>query len=58
MGSLDFQVDLPHILELNKQGQLKIDELISNRIPLEQINEGYAEISNGSVARSVVMFDV
>jgi S-(hydroxymethyl)glutathione dehydrogenase/alcohol dehydrogenase len=58
MGSLDFQVDLPHILDLYRQGQFKIDELISNRIPLEQINEGYDEISKGSVARSVVMFDV
>jgi S-(hydroxymethyl)glutathione dehydrogenase / alcohol dehydrogenase len=58
MGSLDFQADLPRILELYQQGRLKLEELISNRIPLEQINEGYAEISKGSVARSVVMFDV
>jgi S-(hydroxymethyl)glutathione dehydrogenase/alcohol dehydrogenase len=58
MGSLDFQVDLPYILDLYKQGRFKIDELISNRIPLEQINEAYAAISNGEVARSVVIFDV
>jgi S-(hydroxymethyl)glutathione dehydrogenase/alcohol dehydrogenase len=58
MGSGDFQVDLPYILDLNRQGKLKIEELISNRIPLEQINEGYAAISHGEVARSVVMFDI
>jgi Zn-dependent alcohol dehydrogenase len=31
--------------------------LVSNRIPLEQINEGYDAITNGSVARSVVVFN-
>ena len=30
---------------------------ISNRIPLDQINEGYAAITNGAIARSVVIFD-
>jgi S-(hydroxymethyl)glutathione dehydrogenase/alcohol dehydrogenase len=58
MGSGDFYVDLPYLLNLDRQGKLRLEELISNRIPLEQINEGYAEISNGDVARSVVIFDV
>jgi len=30
---------------------------VSRRIPLDEINEGYAAISDGSVARSVVVFD-
>jgi S-(hydroxymethyl)glutathione dehydrogenase / alcohol dehydrogenase len=57
MGSVHFRRELPHYLELYRNGQLKLDELISNRIPLEQINEGYAAISDGNVARSVVIFD-
>jgi Zn-dependent alcohol dehydrogenase len=37
--------------------EVALDELISNRIPLEEINEGYAAIGDGNVARSVVIFD-
>lgn len=57
MGSVRFRQDLPYLLDLYRAGRLKLDELVSNRIPLEQINEGYAAISDGAVARSVVVFD-
>ncbi|HVA43854.1 MAG TPA: Zn-dependent alcohol dehydrogenase [Acidimicrobiales bacterium] len=57
MGSVRFRQDLPYLLDLYRAGRLKLDELVSKRIPLEQINEGYAAISDGSVARSVVVFD-
>jgi S-(hydroxymethyl)glutathione dehydrogenase/alcohol dehydrogenase len=35
---------------------LKLDEMISARIPLEAINEGFAALKNGETVRSVVMF--
>jgi len=57
MGSVHFRRELPRYLDLYLNGRLKLDELISNRIPLERINEGYAAISDGNVARSVVIFD-
>jgi S-(hydroxymethyl)glutathione dehydrogenase/alcohol dehydrogenase len=57
MGSVQFRRDLPYLLDLYMGGRLKLDELVSNRIKLEQINEGYAAIGGGSIARSVVVFD-
>jgi S-(hydroxymethyl)glutathione dehydrogenase / alcohol dehydrogenase len=57
MGSVRFRKDLPYLLDLYQAGRLKLDELVSNRIPLEKINEGYAAITDGSIARSVVVFE-
>ncbi len=57
MGSMRFRTDLPYLLGLYQQGRLKLDELVSSRITLAEINEGYAAISNGSIARSVVVFN-
>jgi S-(hydroxymethyl)glutathione dehydrogenase/alcohol dehydrogenase len=57
MGSNRFQVDMPFYIELYLQGRLKLDELISNRISLDEINKGYAELASGSrLARSVITF--
>jgi S-(hydroxymethyl)glutathione dehydrogenase/alcohol dehydrogenase len=57
MGGVQFREDLPYFLNLYQAGRLKLDELVSNRISLKEINEGYAAISDGSIARSVVVFD-
>jgi S-(hydroxymethyl)glutathione dehydrogenase/alcohol dehydrogenase len=56
VGSVNFRKDLPYLLNLYKQGKLNLDLLVSSRIPLSEINEGYAAISNGNIARSVVVF--
>lgn len=57
MGSNRFRIDMPRYAELYKQGRLKLDELVSARVPLEQVNEAFAEMERGSVARSVIVFD-
>jgi S-(hydroxymethyl)glutathione dehydrogenase/alcohol dehydrogenase len=57
MGSVQFRKDLPFFIDLYLDGRLKLDELVSSRITLDQINEGYAAITDGSVARTVVVFD-
>lgn len=57
MGSVQFRKDLPYFLDLYLDGRLKLDELVSNRIRLDEINEGFAAITDGSIARSVVVFD-
>ena len=44
------------IMQLVGQGKLKLDELISQRIPLEAINEGFDAMKAGTVARSVIVF--
>ena len=56
MGSNRFRVDMPRFVDLYLQGRLKLDELVSARITLDQINEGFVAMKGGSVARSVIMF--
>jgi S-(hydroxymethyl)glutathione dehydrogenase/alcohol dehydrogenase len=56
MGSSPFQYFLPQLARYYLDGRLMLDELISERIALSQINEGYARMAVGEVARSVVMF--
>ncbi|MBT8434175.1 MAG: Zn-dependent alcohol dehydrogenase [Gammaproteobacteria bacterium] len=56
MGSTRLQVDMPRLVELYQQGRLKLDELISNRYPLEQINEAVASVRQGEALRNVIVF--
>ena len=56
MGSNRFRDDMPRYVELYLQGRLKLDELVSARIGLEQVNEGFAAMHRGEVARSVIAF--
>ncbi len=57
MGSNSFKVDMPQYIEFYRQGRLKLDEMITKTRPLEEINEAFADMKSGSVARSVIMFD-
>jgi S-(hydroxymethyl)glutathione dehydrogenase / alcohol dehydrogenase len=57
MGSNRFRVDMPRYVDLYMQGRLKLDELVSARIKLDQINEGFAAMKSGTIARNVIVFD-
>jgi S-(hydroxymethyl)glutathione dehydrogenase/alcohol dehydrogenase len=57
MGSNRFRVDIPRYIELYLQGRLKLDELVSARIHLDQVNHGFERMEQGEVARSVIVFD-
>ncbi len=57
MGSNRFRVDMPYYLSLYQQGRIKLDELISRRIKLDEINDGYKALQAGVGARSVIVFD-
>ena len=57
MGSNRFRVDMPRYVEFYKQGRLKLDEMISQRIRLEDVNEAFEEMKRGDIARSVIVFD-
>ena len=56
MGRTKTRVDIPNIMELYKAGRLKLDELISNKYPLEKINEAMKEVEEGKVLRNVITF--
>jgi S-(hydroxymethyl)glutathione dehydrogenase/alcohol dehydrogenase len=57
MGSNRFPIDMPRLVELYMQGQLKLDQLISRRIRLDEVGEAFAEMKTGEIARSVIVFD-
>lgn len=57
MGSNRFRVDMPRFVDFYLQGRLHLDDLVSNRIQLSDINDGMAALETGEVARSVIMFD-
>ena len=57
MGSNHFRVDMPRFVEFYLAGKLKLDDMISRRIPIEGINEAFDEMQAGAVARSVIVFD-
>jgi len=58
MGGNRFRVDMPRLLELWRQGRLKLDHLISGQIKLEQINEGFAMLKSGAPVRNLINFGV
>jgi NDMA-dependent alcohol dehydrogenase len=57
-GSSDVQRDVPRLVELYKQGSLKLDELVSRTIGLDGINDAFRAMEAGEVARSVVDYGV
>jgi Zn-dependent alcohol dehydrogenase len=57
MGSARVPVDIPNLVALYRQGRVKLDELISGRYPLEQINEAIASVKRGEALRNVIVFD-
>jgi S-(hydroxymethyl)glutathione dehydrogenase/alcohol dehydrogenase len=56
MGSNQYRTDMPRFIELYLDGRLKLDEMVSAHIPLEAVNEGYAAMKRGEVARTVIDF--
>ena len=57
MGSNRFPVDMPRMVDMYMNGKLKLDQMISRRIKLDQVNEAFVEMKTGSIARSVIVFD-
>lgn len=56
-GSANPRRDIPRLLRLYQEGQLKLDELITNTYPLEDINVGYQAMRDGTNIRGMVMYD-
>ena len=57
MGSNAFRRDMPHYVDFYLDGRLHLDEMSSQRIPIEQVNAALDAMRKGEVARSVIVFD-
>ena len=56
MGSNRFRIDMPMLIEFHRQGRLKLEEMITRRGRLEDVNEAFRAMKAGEVARTVLMF--
>ena len=48
---------MPRYVEFYLDGRLLLDEMISARIPLEEVNDAFEQMKTGEGARRVIMFD-
>ncbi|GAA2574910.1 S-(hydroxymethyl)glutathione dehydrogenase/class III alcohol dehydrogenase [Actinomadura fulvescens] len=49
--------DLPLLVDLYRRGRLDLEGLVSERVPLDAVNDAVAHVRSGAVARSVIVFD-
>jgi S-(hydroxymethyl)glutathione dehydrogenase / alcohol dehydrogenase len=56
MGSNRFKVDMPKYVDFYLQGRLRLDEMITRRGRLEDVNDAFRAMKAGEVARTVLMF--
>lgn len=57
MGSNRFRFDMPKYVDFYLDGRLRLDEMISARIPLDEINHAFDRMRRGEAARQVVVFE-
>ena len=57
MGDVVIRRDIPWMVDLYQQGRLKLDELISGRWRLDQINEAIADTKSGAARRNVIILN-
>jgi Zn-dependent alcohol dehydrogenase len=54
-GSLNPRVDIPKLFNLYRDGRLKLDELVTKRYELDDINVGYQALRDGENLRGVIV---
>ena len=57
LGSCVPDRDIPAYIDLYRSGNLPVDRLMSDHISLDQVNEGFDKLSDGSTVRQIIMFD-
>lgn len=56
MGSNQFRLDMPRLVSMYLDGRLDLDSMVSKTMTLEEVNDGYAMMKRGEIARSVISF--
>ena len=57
LGSCVPKRDIPDYIELFESGHLPVDKLMSEKITLDQVNEGFDKLTAGETVRQLIMFD-
>src|SRR5207302_8489922 len=55
-GSSNVHEDVPKLVDLYKKGELKLEELISREIKLDDVNAAFDAMKTGEIARSVIVY--
>jgi alcohol dehydrogenase len=55
LGSCVPDRDIPHFIEAYKNGELPVQELLTHRIGLDDINEGFDRLAAGAAVRQAVI---
>jgi S-(hydroxymethyl)glutathione dehydrogenase/alcohol dehydrogenase len=56
-GGARGRTDVPKIVDWYMQGKINIDDLITHRVPIDDINQGFDRMHEGSSIRTVALFD-
>lgn len=56
-GFMSPRLQIPELLSLYRKGDLKLNELITRRYALEEVNRGYADLEEGKNLRGIIMFE-
>jgi S-(hydroxymethyl)glutathione dehydrogenase/alcohol dehydrogenase len=55
-GSTNPRAQIPNLLSMYREGELKLDELITRRYSLDEVNQGYVDMREGKNLRGVIEF--
>lgn len=58
MGSNQFRTDMPRLARLYLDGRLNLDDMLTDRLPLSRINEGFAAMERGEGIRTIIDFSL
>jgi Zn-dependent alcohol dehydrogenase len=56
-GGMNPRASMPMLLSMYRNGNLKLDELITNRYRLDQINDAFTDMREGRNIRGIIEFD-
>lgn len=57
-GSYKTRIGIPKLVDKVLSGQIQLEKLITHRLPLEKINEGFKMLTTGESLRSIIDFDL
>jgi Zn-dependent alcohol dehydrogenase len=57
-GSCNPKADISRLARLYRTGQLQLDEMITRRYRLDDINDAYNDLRNGEIIRGIIDFGI
>jgi len=57
-GGANPRADIPKLLDLYRNGLLKLDELVTTTYKLEDVNQGYQDMLDGKNIRGLILHDI